>query len=59
MSNWKMGNVMGLTYGKDGKVRGAKLKLITKGKAVSVNRVLYPLEVHSVTREGENQGNCA
>ena len=57
-SNWKMGNVVGLTYRKDGKVRGAKLKLITKGKAVFVNRVLqnlYPLEVHSVTRESENQ----
>ena len=45
-SNWKMGKVVGLITGKDGEVRGAKLKLITKGKAIFVNRALqklYPL----------------
>ena len=50
-SNWKMGNVVGLIIGKDSEVRGAKLKLITKGKAVFVKRALpklYPLEVRSV-----------
>ena len=56
-SNWKMGKVVGLISGKDSEVRGAKVKLITKGKAVFVNRALqklYPLEVRSVTRECEN-----
>lgn len=28
-SNWKMGKVVGLITGKDGEVRGAKLKFIT------------------------------
>ena len=45
-SNWKMGKVVGLITGKEGEVRGAKLKLITKGKAIFVNRALqklYPL----------------
>lgn len=59
-SNWKMGKVVGLITGKDGEVRGAKLKLITKGKAIFVNRALqklYPLEVCSVTTECQNQTN--
>ena len=59
-SNWKMGKVVGLIRGKDGKVRGAKLKLITKGKAVFVNRALqklYPLEVQCVPRECDNKTN--
>ena len=54
---WK---VVGLITGKDCEVRGAKLKLITKGKAIFVNRALqklYPLEVCSVTTECENQTN--
>lgn len=45
-SNWKMGKVVGLITGKEGEVRGAKLKLIAKGKAIFVNRALqklYPL----------------
>lgn len=44
----------------DGEVRGAKLNLITKGKAIFVNRALqklYPLEVCTVTTECENQTN--
>ena len=59
-SNWKMGKVVGLIIGKDSEVRGAKLKLITKGKVVFVNRALpklYPLEVRSVTRECDNKTN--
>ena len=59
-SNWKMGKVVGLIIGKDSEVRGAKLKLITKGKAVFVNRALpklYPLQVRSVTRECDNKTN--
>lgn len=51
---WKMGKAVRLITGKDGEVRGAKLKLITKGKAIFVNRALqklYPLEVRSVIRE--------
>ena len=44
----------------DGEVRGAKLNLITKGKAIFVNRALqklYPLEACTVTTECENQTN--
>ena len=55
-----MGKVVGLIIGKDSRVRGAKLKLITKGKAVFVNRALqklYLLEVQSVTRECDNKTN--
>lgn len=51
---WKMGKVVQLITGKDGEVKGAKLKLITKGKVIFVNRALqklYPLEVRSVIRE--------
>ena len=45
--NWKMGVVEKLVVGKDGRVRGAKIKLITKGKPVYIDRPiekLYPLE---------------
>ena len=58
-SNWKMGKILELIAGKDGEVRGAKLKLITKGKPTLVNRAvqkLYPLEVCSVSREFD-EGN--
>ena len=51
-SNWKMGKVVGLIIGKHSEVRGAELKLITKGRTVFVNRALqklYPLDVRSVT----------
>ena len=47
-----MGKVVGLIIGKDSEVRGAELKLITKGRTVFVNRALqklYPLDVRSVT----------
>ena len=50
-SDWKMGKVLERIVGKDGVVRGAKLKLITKGKPVIVSRAaqkLYPLEVSCV-----------
>ena len=43
---------------RDGEVRGAKLKLVSKGKPVFMKRAvqkLFPLEVCSVT--GEIQGN--
>lgn len=43
--------------GKDDLVRGAKLKVITKGKPIIVNRAmqkLYPLEVSSVVSESES-----
>ena len=49
-SNWKMGKMVEQIVGKDGVVRGAKLRLITKGKPIIVNRAaqkLYPLEVSS------------
>ena len=40
-----MGKILELIAGKDGEVRGAKLKLITTGKPTLVNRAvqkLYP-----------------
>ena len=45
--NWKMGVVEKLVVGKDGRVRGAKIKLIAKGKPVYIDRPiqkLYPLQ---------------
>ena len=58
-SNWKMGKVVEQIVGKDGVVRGAKLRLITKGKPIIVNRAvqkLYPLEVSSALKEvSENE----
>ena len=65
-SDWKMGKVLECIVGKDGVVRGAKLKLITKGKPVIVSRAvqkLYPLEVSCVMKEvsendsGQHNGN--
>lgn len=53
-SNWKMGKVVEQIVGKDGIVRGAKLRMITKGKPIIVNRAvqkLYPLEVSSEAKE--------
>ncbi len=45
--NWKMGVVEKLVVGRDGRVRGAKIKLMAKGKPVYIDRPiqkLYPLE---------------
>ena len=50
---WKMGAVEGLVMGRDGIVRGATVRVVTKGKAVRLSRPvqkLYPLEFWS---EGE------
>ena len=52
---WKMGVVGSLVTGKDGVVRGANVRVITKGKPVHLSRPvqkLYPLEIRS---EGEGQ----
>lgn len=38
--DWKMGKVLECIVGKDGVVRGVKLKLIIKGKFVIVSRVV-------------------
>ena len=49
-TDWKMGKVLECIVGKDGVVRGAKLKLITKGKPVIVSRAvqkLYPCDERS------------
>lgn len=58
-SNWKMGKVVEKIIGKDGVVRGAKVRLMTKGKPIIVNRAvqkLYPLEVSSTLKEvSENE----
>ena len=45
---WKLGKVEELVVGKDQVIRGAKLKVLTKGKPVYLSRPiqkLYPLEV--------------
>ena len=47
---WKMGVVEQLIVGQDKEVRGATVRLITKGKPVSLNRSvrkLYPLKISS------------
>ena len=54
---WKMGLVEGLVTGKDREIRGAKVRVITKGKPVHLSRPvqkLYPLEIRS---QGEGQRN--
>ena len=48
---WKLAKVEQLLHGKDGQVRGAKIRENTKGKPVFINRpiqLLYPLELRSV-----------
>ena len=58
-SNWKMGKVLEQIVGKDGVVRGAKLRLITNRKPIIVKRAvqkLYPLEVNTALKEvSENE----
>ncbi len=52
--DWKMGVVKSLVTGKDGVVRGAEVRVITKGKPVHLSRPvqkLYPLEVRSEGRD--------
>ncbi|XP_044171892.1 uncharacterized protein LOC122956294 [Acropora millepora] len=47
---WKLGVVESLVTGKDGIVRGAQVRVITKGKPVHLSRPvqkLYPLEIRS------------
>ena len=54
---WKTGVVEGLVTGKDREIRGAKVRVITKGKPVHLLRPvqkLYPLEIRS---RGEGQRN--
>ena len=49
---WKIGKVEEVIWGRDGVVRGAKVKVMTKGKPVLLNRPvqkLYPLEVRTET----------
>ena len=47
-NRWKMAVIENLIKGKDNQVRGAKVRVITKGKVVRLNRpvqMLYPIEV--------------
>ena len=47
-NSWKMAVIEDLIQGKDNQVRGAKVRVTTKGKVVRLNRpvqMLYPLEV--------------
>ena len=56
--SWKMAVVEELVKGKDNVVRGAIVRVITKGKQVRMSRPiqkLYPIEVKSVTEQGKPQ----
>ena len=49
--HWKMGKVESVMKGRDGKIRGATVKVITRGKPTFLNHLLtrlYPLEVSEV-----------
>ena len=49
---WKIGKVEEVIWGRNGVVQGAKVRVITKGKPVVINRPvqkLYPLEVKEQT----------
>ena len=53
-AEWKMGKIEQLLPGKDGVVRGVKVRTCGKGKYKMLNRPLqklYPLEVSSVDTE--------
>ena len=53
-NSWKMAIIEGLIQGKDDPVRGAKVRVITKGKVVCLNRpmqMLYTLEVRESVPE--------
>ena len=52
--SWKLAVVEGLIAGKDKEVRGAIVRVITKGKQVRISRPvqrLFPLEVHAASQE--------
>ena len=54
---WKMGKIEGLVVGKDKVVRGATVKVMTKGAPVFIKRPvqkLYPIELKS-ERECRNE----
>ena len=53
-NSWKMAIIEDLIQGKDDPVRGAKVRVITKGKVVCLNRpmqMLYTLEVRESVPE--------
>ena len=55
---WKMGVVEGLICGRDKEVRGAHVRVITKGRDVHITRPvqkLYPIEVHAGPDAGKRQ----
>ena len=53
-NGWKMAVVESLIVGKDKEVRGANVRVITKGKAVQLSRPvqkLFPIEIRTETSE--------
>ena len=53
-NGWKMAVVESLIVGKDKEVRGANVRVITKGKAVHLSRPvqkLFPIEIRTGTSE--------
>ena len=62
-NSWKMAVIEELIHGRDNKVRGANVRVVTKGKALRLSRPLqklYPIEVREsstdVPRSRERQG---
>ena len=56
--NWKVGVVEKLIVGKDGHARGAKVRLVAKGKPVYLDRPvqkLYPLEIEAKQVKAGNE----
>ena len=52
--DWKLGVIESLVTGKDGVVRGATVRVVTKGKPTHVSRPVqkfYPLELRSKGEE--------
>ena len=56
--DWKMGVVDGLIRGRDNEVRGAHVRVTTKGRVVNLTRPvqkLYPIEVHAEPNAGTRE----
>ena len=50
---WKMGVVESLVTGRDGIVRGASVRVVTKGKPVHLSRPVQKLYPFKIRSEGE------
>ena len=64
-NSWKMAVIEELVHRRDNKVRGANVRVVTKGKTLCLSRPLqklHPIEVREsstdVPRSRERQGQC-